>query len=220
MTIGILCAMTKEHDLLVGMLDNPRTEHGVCFGYTVGNYGQNTVILLKCGIGKVNAALGTSMLIQKYAPGYVISSGCAGAVSKDLHVMDVVIGSEVLYHDVDIPDCKPGQIQDMPARFPCDKNLGLTDHVNRGLIVSGDQFVSARCQYEEIMAKFPDAKAVDMESAAIAHTCYLLNTPFCAIRIISDTPLTGDSKVEYDNFWERMSVRSVDVISGIIKSLL
>ena len=212
--------MTKEHDLLVGMLDNPETERDTCFEYTIGRYDQSTIILQKCGIGKVNAALGTSMLIQKYAPDYVISSGCAGAIAEDLHVMDVVIGDEVSYHDVDIPDCEPGQIQDLPSRFPCEKITDLGKDVYRGLVVSGDQFVSARSQYEEIKTKFLDAKAVDMESAAIAHTCYLLKTPFCVIRVISDTPLSEDSKAEYDNFWEVMSGQSVDAVCGVIRSIL
>lgn len=222
MKIGVLSAMSKEHKQLNGLLTNAITEHDGTYEFTIGQLGGNTLILMQCGIGKVNAAVGTAMLIRRYAPDCVISTGCAGGVEVGLQVMDVVVSTETVYHDVTIPGCEHGQIQGMPARFRSEEELleaAGGERVHAGLICTGDQFICDRDQLNKIKAAFPEALAVDMESAAIAHTCHLFQTPFISFRILSDTP-GGDKHLEqYLNFWDEMADRSFETTRRFLTSL-
>ena len=222
MKIGILSAMTKEHDQLVGLLASPQTEHDGGYEFVVGTLGANTLILLQCGIGKVNAAVGTTVLIRRYAPDCIISTGCAGGIDASLQVMDVVVSTQTAYHDVIIPGSEHGQIQGLPARFRSEEQLtevASGEHIFKGLIVSGDQFITDRHQLDAIKAQFPEALAVDMESAAIAQTCYLLQTPFVSFRILSDTPGADNHLEQYFNFWDEMASRSFDVTRRFLAAL-
>lgn len=222
MKIGILSAMTKEHDQLVGLLDAPVTEHDGSYEFVVGTLGANTLILLQCGIGKVNAAVGTATLIRRYAPDCVVSTGCAGGIDDKLNVMDVVVSTQTAYHDVSIPGCEPGQVQGLPARFRSEEQLtevASGDRIFPGLIVSGDQFITDHYQLDAIKAQFPDAIAVDMESAAIAQTCHILQTPFVSFRILSDTPGADNHLEQYFNFWDEMANRSFEVTRRFLAAL-
>lgn len=216
MKIGILSAMSKEHKQLTAMLTNAHEEQDGRYTFVCGHLGANTLILLQCGIGKVNAAVGTATLIRRYAPDCIISTGCAGGIDASLQVMDVVVSTETAYHDVSIPGCETGQVQGLPARFRAEQELvevalKSKGKVVAGLICSGDQFISDRSQLETIKAQFPDALAVDMESAAIAQTCFLLQTPFVSFRILSDTPGADEHLQQYLNFWDEMADRSFDI---------
>ena len=214
--------MSKEHDQLVGLLETPETEHDGNFEFVVGTLGTNTLILLQCGIGKVNAAVGTATLIRRYAPDCIVSTGCAGGIDDKLNVMDVVVSTQTAYHDVSIPGQEPGQIQGMPARFRSEEQLtevASGDRIFKGLIVSGDQFITDHRQLAPIKALFPEALAVDMESAAIAQTCHILQTPFVSFRILSDTPGADNHLEQYFNFWDEMANRSFDVTRRFLTAL-
>ena len=214
--------MSKEHDQLVGLLETPETEHDGNFEFVVGTLGTNTLILLQCGIGKVNAAVGTATLIRRYAPDCVVSTGCAGGIDDKLNVMDVVVSTQTAYHDVSIPGQEPGQIQGMPARFRSEEQLtevASGDRIFKGLIVSGDQFITDHRQLAPIKTQFPEALAVDMESAAIAQTCHILQTPFVSFRILSDTPGADNHLEQYFNFWDEMANRSFDVTRRFLAAL-
>lgn len=222
MKVGILSAMTKEHDQLISLLDAPVTEHDAGYEFVIGTLGANTLILLQCGIGKVNAAVGTTTLIRRYAPDCIVSTGCAGGIDERLKVMDVVVSTQTAYHDVTIPGCEPGQVQGLPARFRSEEQLteiASGEHIFPGLIVSGDQFITDRHQLNTIKAQFPDALAVDMESAAIAQTCHLLQTPFVSFRILSDTPGADDHLQQYLNFWDEMANRSFEITRRFLAAL-
>lgn len=91
--------------------------------------------------------------------------------------------------------------------------------VRHGLIASGDVFVADPAVVAHIKGLYPDVLAVDMESAAIAHTCHLLNTPFFCIRVVSDTPGEADNMTQYDDFWEAAPRHSFEIISSILNSL-
>ena len=214
--------MTKEHDQLVKLLEAPTREHDGGYEFDIGSLCANTLILLQCGIGKVNAAVGTTTLIRRYAPDCIVSTGCAGGIDASLHVMDVVVSTETAYHDVLIPGCEMGQIQGLPARFRSEEQLteaASGERIFPGLIVSGDQFISDRRQLDTIKAQFPEALAVDMESAAIAQTCYLLQTPFVSFRILSDTPGADEHLQQYLNFWNEMADRSFEVTRRFLTTL-
>ena len=224
MKIGIIVAMDKELVQLQSL-------------FTEGN-----VRVQKCGIGKVNAALGAQRMINEFHPDVIISTGCAGGHGDEINIQDVVVSRELSYHDVycglaiDATTIY-GQVQGLPARYPADPYLlrksdelaaalsssagtpegDITLHM--GLIVTGDWFVDTREKMREIIGHFPDAKAVDMESAAIAQACYMNQVPFISFRIISDMPLRDTDASQYHDFWSRLADRSFNVTRLFVESL-
>ena len=213
MKIGIIVAMDKELQQLQHL-------------FTDGN-----VIVQKCGIGKVNAALGAADMISSYKPDVIISSGCAGGHGDDIKVQDVVVSSEIAYHDVycgeAIGHSVYGQVQGLPPRFQADptllqKALSLKPSdvsLHAGLIVTGDWFVDTKDKMHEIIGHFPEAKAVDMESAAIAQTCYLRHVPFISFRVISDMPLYDTDASQYHDFWSTIADHSFQVTKTFVEQL-
>ena len=220
MKIGILVAMSVEFRQLVRMMEDKEVREEDGMAYTMGRIGAHEVILLQCGIGKVNAAMGTTLLVQRFQPDCVISTGCAGGIDERLGVMDVVVSQTLVYHDVDCGvalDCQPGQIQGLPLYFQGDRRLVETAltltgaRIHAGLICTGDQFVTDHATLSRIKQQFPDGLAVDMESAAIAQVCYLQGIPFVSFRVISDTPGADGHQQQYENFWQEMADRSFGV---------
>ena len=206
---------------------------------------EDKVILQKSGIGKVNAAIQAVEMIRQYKPDVIISSGCAGGNGDDVNVQDVVVSSELAYHDVYCGTAIDsttvyGQVQGLPARFQADPYLLKkatdishsslhtphsslpTPHSTKivpGLIVTGDWFVDSKEKMREIISHFPEAKAVDMESCAIAHTCYINKVPFISFRVISDIPLRDTDASQYHNFWDTIAENSFQVTKTFIESL-
>ena len=225
MRIGVISAMSKEHEQLTGLLNGVQTEVDDTMRFVKGCLGNNELILQQCGIGKVNAAVGAALLIRRYGVDCVVSTGCAGGIEPGMDVMDVVVSTETAYHDVTIPGCEPGQVQGLPPRFRSEEQLvevatSLHEpNLRAGLIVSGDQFVSDKVQLQRIKALFPEALAVDMESAAIAQTCHLLRVPFVSFRVLSDTPGADEHLSQYMDFWTSMAERSFEVTRRFLKAL-
>lgn len=190
------------------------------------------IVVAKSGIGKVNAAVAAVRMIEEHKPDCIISTGCAGGLAPGLDVMDVIVGSQTGFHDVDCgAPCAPGQVQGLPARFEADKALlaaamALTpaegSKIVSGFICTGDVFCTQKSQTDAILAKFPDAAAVDMESAAIAQVCHLYNKPFLSFRILSDTTGTDNSEriAEYKNFWSELAERSFEIFRQFALSIL
>jgi len=190
------------------------------------------VLVKKCGIGKVNAALGAQRMINEFHPDCIISSGCAGGNGDDINVQDVVVSKELCYHDVycgkAIDDTTIyGQVQGLPARYQADPyllskaiSLQPTDiALHPGLIVTGDWFVDSKDKMREIVGHFPEAKAIDMESCAIAQTCYINKVPFISFRVISDVPLRDTNASQYHNFWDTIAEHSFQVTKSFVESL-
>ena len=217
MKIGIIVAMDKELHQLQSL-------------FTDGS-----VVVQKCGIGKVNAALGAQRMINEFRPDAIISSGCAGGNGDDVNVQDVVVSTQLAYHDVYCGTAvdgstQYGQVQGLPARFEADPYLlrksdelkvksGQTLAIHQGLIVTGDWFVDSREKMREIIGHFPEAKAVDMESCAIAQTCYINKVPFISFRVISDVPLRDTNASQYHNFWETIADNSFKMTRTFVESL-
>jgi adenosylhomocysteine nucleosidase len=217
MKIGIIVAMDKELQQLQKLFDS------------------KDIRVEKCGIGKVNAALGAQRMIADFHPDCIISSGCAGGNGDDINVQDVIVSTELCYHDVycgkAIDDTTQyGQVQGMPVRFKADpwllgkataiaqtERLGVGLH--QGLIVTGDWFVDTKEKMREIIGHFPEASAVDMESAAIAQTCYIHQVPFISFRVISDIPLRDTDASQYHNFWDSVADRSFTVTKTFVERL-
>ena len=231
MKIGVLTAMTSEYEQLATLLaDVQKCEKG-CISYLVGRISSNEIILRQCGIGKVNAAVGTAELIRSFAPDAIVSTGVAGGIDTSLAVMDVVVSSSIVYHDVWCGmGCEYGQEQGMPAVFLASEKLykvaqGLNDdsgnvtRIHAGLICTGDQFITSREELDKIKSNFPAGLAVDMESAAIAQACHIYGVPFVSFRIISDTPGVDNHIEQYENFWGEMANRSFGVTRSFLSKL-
>ena len=201
-------------------------------------FSSSDVLVQKCGIGKVNAALGAQRMINEFHPDCIISSGCAGGNGDDINIQDVIVSNELCYHDVycgtAIDNCTQyGQVQGLPARYPADPYLlskaqqmhssllipRSSFQIHSGLIVTGDWFVDSREKMRDIISHFPDAKAVDMESCAIAQTCYLNHVPFISFRVISDIPLRDTDASQYHNFWDTIAENSFQVTRTFVESL-
>ena len=228
MKIGVLTAMTSEYEQLAKLLvDVEQCEKGG-ISYLIGRISSNEIILRQCGIGKVNAAVGTAELIRSFAPDAIVSTGVAGGIDASWAVMDVVVSSTIVYHYVWCGmGCEYGQVQGMPAVFDAGCNLwkvaeSLNDdlenvtRIHVGLICTGDQFITSREELDKIKSNFPAGLAVDMESAAIAQTCHIYGVPFVSFRIISDTPGVDKHIEQYENFWGEMANRSFAVTRNFL----
>lgn len=225
MKIGIIVAMRKELDLLLPLLNDSEESRMGGFEFHCGKMGKHDVMVMQCGIGKVNAAMGTLMLVNNFAPNFVINSGVAGGADLSVNVMDVVAGARVAYHDVWCgPESELGQVQGLPLYFEGAsrllKLLPERDDIHKGLICSGDQFIDKKEDVDRIKGDFPDALAVDMESGAIAQVCYLNKVPFLALRVISDSPgASHDNTRQYLDFWTDAPQETFMLVKEIIKGL-
>ena len=225
MKIGIIVAMHKELELLLPMLqDSEESRMGGC-EFHRGKMGAHDVIAMQCGIGKVNAAMGSLTLVNSFLPDFVINSGVAGGADLSVNVMDVVAGARVAYHDVWCgPESELGQVQGLPLYFEGSSRLlellPKRDGIHKGLICSGDQFIDKMEDVNRIKGNFPDALAVDMESGAIAQVCHLCNVPFLALRIISDSPgASHDNTQQYIDFWNDAPCETFKIVQEIISKL-
>ncbi len=229
-TIGIIGAMDEEVAILKEKLENKREEKIAGSVFLTGTIHGQQVILLKSGIGKVNAAMGATLLNQLYQPKLVINTGSAGGFDASLNVGDVVISSEIRHHDVDttIFGYEYGQVPQMPPFYAADKNLvelalksaGRVKGIQavRGLIASGDSFMNDPQRVEFVRSKFPHLAAVEMEAAAIAQVCYHFGIPFVVIRALSD--IAGkESHISFDKFLEKAAKNSAEVVLGILEGL-
>lgn len=232
MRVGIIAAMEEELDLLIKKISNCQEIQFGQFKYHTGQIGDMDVALLLCGIGKVNAAVGTTLLIDKLKPDYLINIGVAGGFSPDVKVGDIVVSSEVRHHDADatVFDYEFGQIPRMPPSFKADgqlvkfaEEIKLNDDtvtIFKGPILSGDSFIHHPDQINLIVERFPDIMAVEMEGAAIAQTCYLFHVPFVLIRSISDKVRESESHNMYKESLERAANNSVRLVLEVIDKLL
>lgn len=227
MKIGIITAMSSEQRQLANQLTEKTERSEGAFNYIEGKIRNNSVVLMQCGIGKVNAAAGTVELIRNFAPDCIISTGVAGGIDTCLNVMDVVASRQIVYHDVWCGEGNAyGQIQGLPLFFSgndtlydCALSLDTETPIHGGLICTGDKFITDANELKDIKRNFPEGLAVDMESAAIAQICYLYKVPFISFRIISDTPGAEQHLEQYKSFWGEMADRSFHVTETFLKSL-
>ncbi len=222
-TIGIIVAMDKELKLLLPLLKD-RSEVSVNdFTFTTGTLGGRRVAVGKCGIGKVNAAVGTLSLIDTFHPSLVINTGVAGGTGSGARILDVILASEVAYHDVWCgPGTEPGQAAGCPPRFICPlpaAEIAPRIGAKTGLLASGDIFVSRPQDVSRILELYPQAVAVDMESGAIAQVCHLKNVPFICLRVLSDTPGQDDNIAQYENFWTDAPERTFHALEALLAIL-
>ena len=227
MKIGIIVAMDKEFVQLKSLLTDTTVERYHHKDFVRGNIGEKEIILQKCGIGKVNSAIGAVEMIDRYEPDLVISTGVAGGADVSMDITDVVVGTQYVYHDAYCgEECEFGQIIGMPAKFSAPKELvekalalNAGTPVHAGLIVSGEWFVDSKEKMQSILDNFPQAAAVDMESCSIAQTCHTYGVPFVSFRIISDIPLKDNKASQYFDFWARIAEGSFNVTRRFLEAI-
>lgn len=217
--------MGKELNLLLPLLDNTKSETIDGFTFHSGKIGNNDIVAMQCGIGKVNAAIGSLTLLNNFKPELVINTGVAGGASQDAHVMDVIVGSSIAYHDV---WCGPGTIygeaSGYPLYFESDKRFSSLiperADIKRGLICSGDKFIASLEEVQTIQKAFPQVLAVDMESATIAQVCYLRKIPVLVMRVISDSPgASKDNTAQYNDFWQDAPAHTFNLVQELLKQI-
>ena len=236
--IGIIGAMEDELSFLCETMGKFITQKIGVFEFHTGKIEGQDITLLRCGIGKVNAAVGCALLIQRFRPGCVINTGSAGGIHSQLKVGDAIISTGLIYHDVDVTafNYAPGQLPKQPQIFPVDENLVklaedavdelkrekvLPDSFNhrRDLIGSGDVFMHDPDSIARVRRVFPDIDAVEMEGAAIAHCCYLFSVPVLVIRALSDIA-GAESPVSFDEFLPIASRHSAQIVMRIARKKL
>jgi len=229
MKAGIIGAMEQEVTLLRDKIENRQTlALAGCEIYT-GTLNGVDVALLKSGIGKVAAALGTTLLLELCRPDVIINTGSAGGLAPSLKVGDIVVSDEVRYHDADVTafGYEPGQMAGCPAAFKADEKLiaaaeqcigELNLNAVRGLVVSGDAFINGAEPLARIRTTFPQAVAVEMEAAAIGHVCHQFATPFVVVRAISDVADKA-SHLSFDEFLEVAAKQSSLMVETLLAHL-
>jgi adenosylhomocysteine nucleosidase len=235
--IGIIGAMETEVKILHSALDRIQKKTIGPFTYYYGSIGNKDIVLLQCGIGKVQAAAGCAIMLQHFKPSALINTGSAGGISQQLYFGDVVISEGLLYHDVDVTafGYLPGQIPGHPQIFTADETLQrlvekaiinlkqegkLPAQLNyqKGIIGSGDIFMHEPAKIEQLRKTFPQILAVEMEGAAIAHCCTLFKVPFLVLRAISD--IAGqESPMKFDEFLPLASRHSSEIVMELVKNL-
>ncbi|WP_143804748.1 5'-methylthioadenosine/S-adenosylhomocysteine nucleosidase [Paraliobacillus ryukyuensis] len=230
MKIGIIGAMDQEIALLKSKMEIQTQEKIANCLFIEGELANKSVVLLQSGIGKVNAAMATTILHEKYQPSVIINTGSAGGFDRDLQVGDIVIGQEVTHHDVDVTafDYVYGQVPGLPAIYRADKTLmELTEQAiqqlkdvkeKRGLIATGDAFMQDPAKVAFVREKFPELIAAEMEAAAIAQVCHQYETPFVIIRALSD--IAGkESSVSFDAFLDQAATHAAELIVTVVQKL-
>lgn len=231
MVVGIIGAMEEEVAKLKSEMTDVKQISKAGMDFLRGRlYGRDAVVV-RSGIGKVNAAVCTQILIDDFKTDIVINTGVAGGLYSGLNVGDIVISSDALYHDFDVTGFgyEEGVIPRMKvSTFTADKVLALKakevcERVNPdikcfiGRVVSGDQFISANTKKKWLVEKF-NGYCAEMEGCGIAHAAYLNNIPFVIIRAISDKA-DGSAKVDYSEFEMKAIEHTVKLMTEFIKEL-
>ncbi|MGF1738230.1 5'-methylthioadenosine/S-adenosylhomocysteine nucleosidase [Photobacterium satsumensis] len=230
MKIGIIGAMEQEVAILKDQLANCETHHKAGCTFYTGTLNGHDVVLLQSGIGKVAAAVGSAVLLEIFQPDVVLNTGSAGGFDSSLNVGDVVISTEVRYHDADVTafGYEIGQMAQQPAAFASDTKLMDTaekalatmgdTHAVRGLICTGDAFVCSAEKQAFIRENFPSVIAVEMEAAAIAQACHQFNVPFVVVRAISDVA-DKESPMSFEEFLPVAAQSSSVMVAKMVELL-
>lgn len=225
-TIGIIVAMEKEMAVLKEKILHLEEEKIMNQIFYVGEFAQKKVIFTTAGIGKVNAAVTTILMIEHFEVDLIINSGIAGGYAKSLKPLDMVIANQIIYSDVDmtspvIGGLPYGQMEGSPAYFLPDFTFCKLEHIRFGAILSGDQFVDDNEKVTALIKQHfstYDIVAVDMESAAIAHVCTKYHTAFLVIRCISDS-IGKSNQMDYIHFSYLASNQSCNLVLDIINAI-
>jgi adenosylhomocysteine nucleosidase len=229
-TVGIIGAMQEEIELLLAQLDSKQTERHAGITYHQGLFKGKKVVLTRSGVGKVNAAVCTQLLIDRYRADAVIFTGVAGAVDPQLNIGDIVISTSSVQHDVDVTALgfPRGTIpyQEV-SEYPSDARLiALAEEAGRkvypgrcltGKVLSGDQFIADRSVVKRLFEELGGA-CTEMEGASVAQVCYMNDVPHVIIRSMSDKA-DGSAHVNFTEFTIEAANRSFAIVEEMIKEI-
>ena len=224
-TIGIIAAMQEEMNEIKKIMNNVQEKNIYELKFYEGTINNKHIVLVESGVGKVNAARTTQVLIDNYKIDAVINVGSAGSANQELQIGDIVIGKTLVQHDFDITAFghPKGYISNVGERINSDENLiksmeqtienlqNKEFKIKIGTIASGDIFCTEPKMKEKIRDKF-NADAIEMEGAAIAQVCKLDNMPILVIRSISDSP-NGNNNITFEQYLETASKRCAEILS-------
>lgn len=225
--IGIIAAMAPEMALLGSALQGAQERQAAGLSFRTGQLEGKDVVLLQCGIGKVNAAIGAGLMLELFHPTAVLNTGSAGGLLATQTFGDILVSTAVVHHDVDVTafGYAMGQVPGFAPAFHSDPTLvALADLClagrshTKGLIASGDLFVHEPAALEKIRKYFPSACAVEMEASAIAQACSMTRTPFVVIRALSD--IAGqESPMTFEEFLPLASQNSSRLVLDMLRRL-
>ena len=230
MKIGIIGAMDEEVSILKSAMSNVTTTKVAGCEFYQGDLNGKQVVLTKSGIGKVAAAVATTLLLEKFSPDTIINTGSAGGFDTNLNVGDIVISTEVRFHDVDLTafGYEIGQMAQLPPAFEATSELieiaqqaaeTLPNlNIAQGLICTGDIFMADPAKTEIARANFPTMMACEMEAAAIAQVCFQFSVPFVIIRSLSD--IAGKkSELSFEEFLPVAAKNASILVEAIVDRL-
>ena len=227
--IGIVVAMDEEMQEILKLMESTETKQVYDLKFIIGKIRNKNCVIVKSGVGKVNAARTTQILIDNFELEFVINTGVAGAINHLLNIGDVVIAKHVVQHDFDITAFghSKGYITGVGEKIICNRELveefekilkNIEERIYNikiGIVASGDIFCTQIDMKNKINAKF-NADVVDMECASVGQVCYLDNIPFISVRCISDIP-NGNNQNTYDENLKLASKRCANIISEFLK---
>ena len=225
--IAIIGAMREEIEHLKTKISHTTKKTYQNIDFYEGFLNDKKVVLMRSGIGKVNAASSSTILFEQYEVDCVINIGTAGGIIPQAKVCDVVISSKVAYHDVDVTafQYEYGQVPDLPVFFQSNDEMickieGILKEnafrYHKGLIVSGDSFIHKAEQLEKIKSHFADVIAVEMEACAIAHVCHIYQKPFLILRSLSD--IAGvESDVSFEQYIHQASLNAGIFVEKLVE---
>ena len=228
--IGIIGAMELEVDALKAQLTDVNVTKKAGMEFHDGILNSTSVVVVRCGIGKVNASLCVQILADLFAVTHVINTGVAGSLNAALDIGDILVSKEAIHHDVDVQifGYAPGEVPNIGVReFQADeamaeKALALcakeTDfHAVLGRVVSGDQFISDSAVKDRLINVFA-GDCAEMEGASIAQGAYLNELPFLILRAISDKA-DGSAELDYPTFERTAARRCADLVQKLVAEL-
>ena len=230
MKLGIIGAMDVEVAALKAKMENNVVTNRAGMAYCEGRLEGIDCVVVQCGVGKINAAMCTQILIDCFSVTHIVNTGIAGSLCADLDIGDLVISRDAIHHDFDLRFWgRPiGQVPGMDViAFPADVALMETalaaaeaenpGHNRVGRVASGDQFICSREQKDKIIADTA-ALCAEMEGASIAHTAYRNGIPYVIVRAISDKA-DDSAEMDYPTFEAIAAQRCANVTCRLAKIL-
>ena len=231
--IALMGAMQEELSAVLALMQDARCETVAGRQFWLGHLNGHTVVAVLSGIGKVAAAITATVLIEKYQVQSMLFTGVAGGLARHVKVGDVVVGVELLQHDMDASPLFPPYEVPLLGRARFQTDQAMTQcliesaaqalphaQVHAGLIVSGDQFVSSASASQRLQANISDALAVEMEGAALAQVCYAYGIPLAVVRTLSDRA-DDDAHTDFTQFVKDVaSPYSAAIVSEFLKRFI
>ena len=227
--LGIIGAMDVEVNSIKSELENVEIKNIAAMDFYKGTLAGKEVVVVKCGIGKVNAAICAQILVSVFGVSALVNTGVAGSLNNDINICDIVVSTSALEHDMDVTPLgyAKGVIPDMDqSEFKADENLiklakdsaeeaGLDVKIFEGKVVSGDQFISDKEKKKWLTDTFA-GYCTEMEGAAIAQVCYFNHIPFLIVRAISDKA-DDSASMDYPTFEAQAIRHSVNLMAEMIR---